>query len=131
MAADKATNGTMKDVSYADLTKEMERRQAEANKILAKRNRLARQLEALDQKLAARGLGPKVLPKRAKNSMSLVEALAKLLKGKELGIPEIMAQLPGVGYVSPSPNLRTMVNVSLLKKTHFRRTARGVYTAKA
>lgn len=130
MAAEKAANGTMRDVSYLDLTREMNRRQAAAKNLLAKRARLARKLEALDMQLAEKGLGPRTGQPRAKNSMSLVEALAKLLKGKEMGIPEIMAQLPGVGYRSPSPNLRTMVNVALLKKAHFKRTGRGVYTAK-
>ena len=130
MAADKAANGTVKDMSVVELRRELDKRESAARKLIAKRARLMKRVEALNQAIAALG-GKPAGRARAKNSMSLVEALAKLLKGKELGIPEIMAQLPGVGYVSPSPNLRTMVNVSLLKKTHFKRTARGVYTAKA
>lgn len=135
MAKQATPGGAVKAMSMADLQRELQKREASARGLLRRRAALAKKLEALDEKLAEMGvtatgiIGGRV--KRAKNSMSLVDALHKILTGKEMGIPAIIPALATVGYRSESPNLRTMVNVALLKKSHFKRIARGVYTAKA
>ena len=61
---------------------------------------------------------------------SLVEALRQLLTDKTLGVTEAALAVKEAGYRSDSPNFRTMVNQSLLKKEVFKRVGRGRYTAK-
>lgn len=135
MGKQPSTGGSVRGMSMAELQRELQRREQSAKGLLRRRATLAKKLEALDEQLAAMGvtatgiIGGRV--KRAKNSMSLVDALHKILTGKEMGIPAIIPALATVGYRSESPNLRTMVNVALLKKSHFKRIARGVYTAKS
>lgn len=134
MAKQTTTGGGVRGMSMNDLQKELQRRELAARGLLRRRATLAKKLEELDERLAEMGMsaaGPIGLrTKRARNSMSLVDALHKILTGKEMGIPQIIPALATVGYRSESPNLRTMVNVALLKKSHFRRVSRGVYTAK-
>ena len=135
MAKQASMGGGLRGLSVNELQKELTRREQAARGLLRRRATLAKRLELLDAKLAEMGMtsgGPiGARTKRAKNAMSLVEALHKILTGKEMGIPQIIPSLATVGYRSESPNLRTMVNVALLKKSHFKRVARGVYTAKA
>ena len=132
MAKKEASISKLATTDIAELRRELAKRESVGNKLVARRDRLLKKVAEIEKEMAALGVTGKagVRVPRAKNDMSLVDALAKMLKGKERGIPAIVAGLPAAGYVSQSPNLRTMVNVSLLKKSHFKRTGRGVYTAK-
>jgi hypothetical protein len=62
--------------------------------------------------------------------MSLVDALHKALKGKELGVSEVMKAVLDDGYKTSAENFRVMVNQALLKHTDkFKKVSRGLYTA--
>lgn len=123
------------ELSTVVLHQELQRREQATKGLLRRRATLAAKIEKIDKQLAEMGMSPTGLiggrVQRAKNPLSLVAALRKLLDGKEMGIPDLVPALPSVGYHSQSPNLRTMVNVALLKKDVFKRIGRGVYTAKA
>ncbi len=67
--------------------------------------------------------------KRPKNSMNLSEALAKMLKGKTMGVNEAAANVQKAGYKTNSANFRTIVNQTLIKDDRFKKVARGQYTA--
>lgn len=122
----------LRSLPTGELRSEILKRQRAAEKLRRDREKAAAKIVEIDQQLAELGVGGSgsVMQPRAKNDMSLVAALHKLLKGKEMGIPDMLPALKTVGYVSHSPNLRTMVNASLLKKNLFKRTGRGIYTAK-
>lgn len=138
MTKKQASQDGLVGLDTTELRLELLRRERTARSLIAKRNALLAKIEKIDEEIAAAGIKPNSPPSgnifgsapRAKNEMSLIEALQALLKGKEMGIPEIVPALKSVGYVSHSPNLRTMVNASLLKKNLFKRVGRGVYTAK-
>lgn len=118
-------------IGTVELRAELSRRERAARVLLTKRAAILRKVEALDREIEACAVrGDGTLTGRVKNEMSLVEALRKLLSGKELGIPEIVPGLSAIGYMSTSPHLRTMVNAALLRKQYFKRVRRGVYTAK-
>lgn len=68
--------------------------------------------------------------KRPRNDMNLVEALAKLLKGRTMSVTDMTAAVQKAGYKTTSPNFRTIVNQTLLKSDRFKKVARGQYTAK-
>ena len=68
--------------------------------------------------------------RRARNEMNLVQALARVLKGKEMGVTEVSHAVQRAGYRTTSPNFRTIVNQALINSTLFRRVSRGKYTAK-
>lgn len=67
--------------------------------------------------------------KRPKNSMNLAEAMAKMLKGKTMGVNEAATNVQKAGYKTNSPNFRTIVNQTLIKDPRFKKVARGQYTA--
>lgn len=121
-------------LSTVELQLELQRRERAARGLLSRRAKAAKKVEEIDAQLTEMGISPTGLSggrvKRAQNSLTLTAALQKLLDGKEMGIPDLVPALPSVGYRSESPNLRTMVNVALLKKDTFKRISRGVYTAK-
>ena len=119
----------LRGMTTQELLREIRHRENNAGKLIKRRAALVRQLEAIDAQLGKMKNVAGRTP-RARNSFSLVEALKKVLAGKQMGIPQIIEALPVVGYRSESPNLRTMVNVALLKKDAFTRVERGVYTAK-
>lgn len=68
--------------------------------------------------------------KRFRNDTNLVEALAKVLKGKTMGVTEVAAAVTHAGYKTTAANFRTIVNQALLRHTKvFKKVARGKYTA--
>lgn len=84
------------------------------------------QLDALGGKPTGRGRSLAV-----HNTTSLVDALAKVLSGKTMGIPEMADAVQKDGYRTSSPNFRVIINATLIKfKDRFRRVARGQYTVK-
>lgn len=122
-------------VEIKTLMSELQRREGLTKRLRSQRARLSEKLMKIDDRLAAMGVTPSGViggrVRRARNTITLTTALKTMLTGKEMRIPTIVDALPTVGYRSESPNLRTMVNVALLQKDHFRRISRGVYTAKA
>ena len=68
-------------------------------------------------------------PRRKRGGQTLKEAIAAILGGgrKPLGAKDIAEALPGVGYLSRSKNLLTMITSTLTRAPLFRRVARGKY----
>lgn len=120
------------------LERELRRRQRSAKTIIkrlaAKRDKLLAKLRALELEIAKHGgkAGAAMMlgRKRARNEMSLADALAKALKGKRLGIAEAMAAVQKAGYTTTSANFRTMVTITLSQDKRFKRVDRGVYTTR-
>ncbi len=137
-----STRTSLKGVSTKDLAREMRSRQRKLGTLHKRRDSLLRRAHAIESEIselggelsatslsggkgARRGGG-----KRFKNSMSLVDALHKALKGKELGVTEVMKAVLDNGYKTSAENFRVMVNQALLKHTdRFKKVARGLYTA--
>jgi hypothetical protein len=122
-------------LSVADLHREIRRRQRTVRTLERRRARLARKLTALDAQIAAsggtmngsgKGLGATT---RARNKGSLADALAHMLKGKQMSVIDAAEAVRRAGYQTTSPNFRVMVNATLLNKKLFKRVDRGVYTA--
>ncbi|HZW08961.1 MAG TPA: hypothetical protein VFF69_03580 [Phycisphaerales bacterium] len=67
--------------------------------------------------------------KRPRNAESLEVALAKVLKGKTMGVSEVADAVQKAGYKTSSPNFRTIVNQALLRSELIKKTGRGAYTA--
>jgi hypothetical protein len=132
---------SLEKASTQDLKAELRRRVRGRDRLLKKRDQLVDQVEAIDAQIdaldvdsieapsngrAARGAGG-----RARNSMSLVEAVQQALGDKPMAIPEIVEAVRGVGYTSNSPNFPNMVSQALSReKKLFKRVERGVYAAK-
>ena len=124
-------------VGIEELQAEMSRRQRGAaslqkkyEKAAAKAANLARPIEALGGTVdgpAGRGRTGRGRPR---NDQSLGEHLVQVLKGKELGIPEIITAVQKMGYKSTAANFRSIVSQALVKINGIKRVARGIYTAK-
>ncbi len=66
--------------------------------------------------------------RRARNSMSLVDALKNAMGRKTMGISELAAAVKKAGYRSRSANFQSIVNQTLLKHPKvFKRVERGMY----
>lgn len=125
-------------MSVASLQAEIARRQRAVSKLLRQRNTLISKLNRLDD--AIRDAGGNISGRtasisgrrRAKNKMSLAEALQALLKGKTMSVTEAAEKVQEAGYKTTSPkNFRTMVNQTLINhNSMFKRVDRGQYTAK-
>lgn len=125
----------LSSLSVSDLQRELSRRQRRVGGLIRKRDRWAAKVAKLDAEIAALGggMGAGVRRRgggRARNSKNLVQALADLLKGKTMRVNEMTGAVQEAGYVTNSPNFRTIVNQTLTKHTKlFKRVGRGQYTA--
>ena len=117
-------------MTYAEIARELRRRERRVGALERKRARWARKIDALDAQIAAMGgkAGRRAGGGRARNKRTLVEALAATLKGKTLGVTEAAAAVQRRGYRTNSPNFRTIVNQALIANKVFRRVGRGKYT---
>ncbi|CAG0985122.1 hypothetical protein PHYC_01979 [Phycisphaerales bacterium] len=68
--------------------------------------------------------------RRARNAVTLPDALASALKGKKMTIGQAMEAVQKAGYRTNSVNFRIGVTIAPGDKTRFKRVERGVYTAK-
>ena len=128
-------------MSIADLRQEIERRQKLLPKLIAQRDALSREITEL-QGLAApearKPARPAAAPKktrrrhRAKNKVSLADALALFMKGKKkVAIGEAMEGVVAAGYKSNARDFRGVVNNMLLTDKRFKKVSRGEFTLKA
>lgn len=132
---------TLKVISTADLRAELTRREGQVGKLMAKHRALSEQLAQVEGELAAfgglakaAGRGKRALVvtggrKRPKNDSNLEAALAKVLRGKTMGVTEVAHAVQEAGYRTTSPNFRTIVNQALLRSELIKKVARGQYTA--
>jgi hypothetical protein len=122
-------------VSVGALEAELRRRERVTSKLHRKRQRVLNNLARIEAEILANGGslsggGRRGGGRRARNAQSLVDALKSLLNGKTMSVTDAAEAVQKAGYHTTSPNFRTMVNQSLLKKEHFKRVGRGQYTAK-
>lgn len=134
-------------VSTQELELELKRRRAGVVAMERRRNRLLRRLAEIERRIthavgvvggraaaAIRGRRgpwrPRGQRRRPKNTRSLVQALADLLKGRTMSVSEAAVAVRKAGYRTTSPNFRTIVNQTLLKGDQFRKVSRGKYTAR-
>jgi hypothetical protein len=69
---------------------------------------------------------------RAKNKISLRDALAKAMQGKDsMTVAEAVRAVESAGYKSTSKAFRALVNQTLSREGQFESTGRGVYRLKA
>ncbi len=130
-----SSDNSLESMSSAALQAELARRQRQASSLLRKRDRLREQLSQIEAEIAEMGatavVGVEPGRKRARNSESLVDAMHRVLAGTELTVTELSEAVQAAGYVTTSPNFRTIVNQTLIKYPKlFKRVSRGVYTAK-
>ncbi|MBS0197735.1 MAG: hypothetical protein JSR77_13350 [Planctomycetes bacterium] len=141
MAKKSRVRSPLAALSFKDLQKEINKRVRQADKLLAKRNKLAAKVAALDSQISeieramggSRGMGRTAsggVRKRPHNETNLAEALAAVLKGKTMGPTEATNAVLAAGYKTTAENFRTIVNQTLLKhKKLFKKEGRGAYTA--
>ncbi len=134
-----ARTASLGNMSVAALQAEIERRQRNVGKLMRERNQLLKKLGRIDAAIRSAGgtvAGGRIASvsgrRRAKNKMSLAEALHALLKGKTMSVTEAAVKVQEAGYKTTSPkNFRTMVNQTLINhNSMFKRVGRGQYTSK-
>jgi hypothetical protein len=116
------------------LEAELRRRERAVRTLGRRRDRLASKLDALDHKIAmlggagrrGRGGGR---GGRARNEMTLADALNKVLSGRTMSVTDAADAVQRAGYRTNSRNFRTQVNLALIK-SGFKRVGRGQYTAR-
>ena len=135
-----ARPSALSNLSNAEILREIARRERKARTLARRRDKLMQKVALLDAQIeqyggsagSARGARAGVSGRRrAANSMSLAEALTKVLTNKTMGVTEAAEAVKKAGYATTSPNFRTIVNQALLSNgSAFKRVERGQYTAK-
>ncbi len=121
------------DLSVAQLEKILEQRRGRIAVLERQRLKVARQLEALDSKIAAEGGRTGGRVKRARNSASLADTITDVLKkaGSAMKVADIVSAVQDAGYRSTSDNFRGIVNQVLIKDKRFSKgPMRGTYATK-
>lgn len=128
-------SSSIENISVADLQRELRRRERTSNrhilKLQKRREKIVQSLAELDSEIAS--LGGRItggIRKRPRNDNNLTDALHNLLKNKTMSVTEAAAEVQKAGYMTTSPNFRTIVNQTLLKDSRFKRVGRGQYTSK-
>ncbi len=129
------SGSSFQNVPLAALHAELRRRERVVKRLRRKHATAVSRVLAIESQLASLGAGPGQSRgggggTRARNDMNLVEALAKTLTGKTMGVTEVAEAVQKNGYRTSSPNFRTIVNQTLIKSDKFKRVGRGQYTAK-
>ncbi len=138
----------LKTLSTADLQAELARREKNAGKLQARREKLLAELAELDAEIVSLGgegsgrakgkrlsqRGSKKTTrggggrKRAKNEMSLPDAIAAAMDvGAEVSPKEAAELVLNNGFNTHSKNFGMMVSNALAKDPRFKRLGRGLY----
>jgi hypothetical protein len=120
-------------LSVGELERLLRKRQREIASLTRKRAKVEKKLQALDERIrAASGTGSIKLGGRAKNEVTLIDAIESAFKGgtKPLTVGEIMERVLAAGYQSTSANFRGIVNQTLIKGKQFQSAGRGLYGLK-
>lgn len=127
--------GALADLSLVDLQIELNRRGRKVQVLERKYTKTLAKLEAIRAEIEAHGgsvTGGGVMlagRKRARNDSNLVDALAKVLKGKTMSVTDLAEAVQRAGYQTTSKTFRTIVNQALIKHTDtFKKVSRGMYT---
>lgn len=126
----------LKSLDTTALMAELKRRERNAKGLIKKRDKLARQLADVEAELSVlgatgslRGSAPSGGPrKRARNKVSLTDALAQAMEVRAVVSPAEAAELVKEnGYKSTSQHFGMMVSNALTKDKRFKRVSRGQY----
>lgn len=150
--AKRTRKGKLESIDTTTLHAELQRRQRSLGKLEARHNKLLIELEDLEAEMemlkgagaiapAKRGRPAKKTArssaragatgrKRPRNEMKLDDSLAKLLKGKTMGVSEAAEAVQKAGYKTSAANFRTIVNQTMIKSPKIKKVSRGQYTAK-
>jgi hypothetical protein len=126
---------TLHVLSTTELQAEIRRRSRRLPALMKRRAKVLAKLSAIDADIAAAGGsggggGGITGRRRPQNETNLAEALAKVLKGKTMGVTEVAAAVQKAGYNTNAENFRTIVNQCLIKNRNmFKKVSRGQYTA--
>jgi len=128
---------SLKTITTAELQAELARRQRATHGLAERRERLARELAAVESELAlltgqrrprVEAAPPGARPARAHNERSLPDALAAAVAPGRVVSPQEAAELVRqAGYASGARTFGMMVATALAKDARFRRLARGRY----
>ncbi|MFO0859708.1 MAG: hypothetical protein U0570_04065 [Phycisphaerales bacterium] len=117
-------------MTTAELQAEIRRRSGRTKSLQRRYEKLLGKLEALRKEIAEAGGAVIGGGGRASNEMSLVDALRKVLDGRTLGVSQAADAVLASGYMTTSPNFRTIVNQTFIKhRNKFKKVSRGRYTA--
>lgn len=112
------------------IQRELHRKQGRARDLQRRRAALVAQIERLDREIrAVSDIPVRASGRRARNSLTLIQSLHKVLTGKSMRVTEAVEAVKKAGYKTNSNNFRVQVNIALMKGP-FKRTGRGVYTAR-
>lgn len=131
----------LKGIPTSDLAAELERREKNKDALRKRREKLLQEIAFIDAQLgesspvgngrapgrrrAANGGGPR---KRARNEISLADALAQAMEVRAVVTPaEAAALVMQNGYQTSSKRFNMMVSNTLAKDERFRRVERGRY----
>jgi hypothetical protein len=126
----------LSSISAAELQAELRRRGGAVKKLVRRHQALVAKAAELQAQIEAMGgttgaaSAPAARGQRARNSVSLVQALTDALNGKSLSIEEAMDAVKKAGYQSGSASFRQIVSQTLVSRPDFKRVSRGVYTLK-
>lgn len=128
--ARKAANSNLTGMSTSELQAEIRRRTGRNQSLQKRYEKLVKKLEDLRKEIAASGGTVVGGGGRASNELSLVDSLKKVLTGKTMGVGQAADAVLATGYMSTSPNFRTIVNQTFIKhRNKFKKVSRGRYTA--
>src|SRR5258708_39560403 len=99
-------------LSLGELERLLKKRRREVDALTRKRAKIEKKLRALDEKIRlASGAGPTTRSGRARNELTLVDAIEGAFKGtaKALKVGEIMERVLASGYRSTSANFRGII----------------------
>jgi hypothetical protein len=119
-------------MSIAKLESMLRARKGELSVLQKHRDQLHRKLNNIEKRIVSLGGTVRAGGGRARNSMSLVEALQTVLSGaKPMKVGDIVEAVQRKGYSSSSANFRGIVNQTLIKEKQFGSVGRGVYQLKS
>lgn len=125
---------TLTNLSTEEIVAEINRRKKVTRKLVAKRERLLKQLAAVDREIQQAGgdipaAGVTRSRTRPRNTMTLPEAMAKVMsKDKPMAVADIAAKVKSAGYQSSSRTFNTIIFQTLARESKtFKKVARGQY----
>jgi septal ring factor EnvC (AmiA/AmiB activator) len=122
--------GSLENLSVSELQAELQRRRRGVAKLERRREKLVNELADINAQISDLGGSLGSTPTgRARNSMTLPDALHQVLSGTTMSVTEAADAVRAAGYQSSAANFRTMVNQALLKDKRFKKVSRGQYTA--
>jgi hypothetical protein len=121
----------LQDMTVSELQAELSRRRRGVGKLERRREKLMAELAGINAQIAEMGgsMGGGAGGTRARNTMTLPEALHQVLQGVTMSVTDAADSVRAAGYSSSAANFRTMVNQALLKDSRFKKVSRGQYTA--